>query len=280
MSNVISGIEISSPDKLIYPKDKITKLDVAKYYETIAPFILPYLNKRLLSVIRCHQGVSDACFFKKHPTTEQDYVKIFKDKDDEYFYVTTKKELVYQAQMGTIEFHPWGSSVPRIEKPNIMVFDLDPDEKLPLNKLREGVKLLKEVLDELNLMSFLKTSGGKGYHVVVPFSSSKDWNSFSEFAKKIALYLESKHPKIFTSNIRKAERGNKIFVDWLRNSKGATCVAPYSLRSRDGATISLPIHWKDLNKISPNEVTIKNYTKYIKLTDPWQEFFNVKQKIK
>ena len=280
MNNIVSGVKISNPNKIIYPKDIITKLDVVKYYEKIAPRILPFLNNRLLSVIRCHQGVSDTCFFKKHPTTENDYVKTFMDGDDEYFYITTQKELVFQAQMGTIEFHPWGSSVPKIEKPNIMIFDLDPDEKLSLEKLREGVKLLKQVLDELNLMSFLKTSGGKGYHIVVPFSNTKDWDSFSAFAKKIALFLESKYPNIFTSSIRKAERGNKIFVDWLRNSKGATCVAPYSLRSRDGATLSLPISWRDLDKISPNEINIKNFTKYLKPTDPWQEFFNVKQKLK
>lgn len=280
MNNIVSGVKISNPNKIIYPKDIITKLDVVKYYEKIAPRILPFLNNRLLSVIRCHQGVSDACFFKKHPTTENDYVKTFMDGDDEYFYITTQKELVFQAQMGTIEFHPWGSSVPKIEKPNIMIFDLDPDEKLSLEKLREGVKLLKQVLDELNLISFLKTSGGKGYHIVVPFSNTKDWDSFSDFAKKIALFLESKYPNIFTSSIRKAERGNKIFVDWLRNSKGATCVAPYSLRSRDGATLSLPISWRDLDKISPNEINIKNFTKYLKPTDPWQEFFNVKQKLK
>ena len=280
MNNIVSGVKISNPNKIIYPKDIITKLDVVKYYEKIAPRILPFLNNRLLSVIRCHQGVSDACFFKKHPTTENDYVKTFMDGDDEYFYITTQKELVFQAQMGTIEFHPWGSSVPKIEKPNIMIFDLDPDEKLSLEKLREGVKLLKQVLDELNLISFLKTSGGKGYHIVVPFSNTKDWDSFSDFAKKIALFLESKYPNIFTSSIRKAERGNKIFVDWLRNSKGATCVAPNSLRSRDGATLSLPISWRDLDKISPNEINIKNFTKYLKPTDPWQEFFNVKQKLK
>ncbi|MBR6779222.1 MAG: non-homologous end-joining DNA ligase [Clostridia bacterium] len=280
MSDSVAGVEISSPEKILYPKDKITKLDVAKYYEKVAPLMLPYLNKRLLSVIRCHQGIGDACFYKKHPTTENEYVKSFLDGDDEYFYVSNKKELVYQAQMGTIEFHTWGSQIPKIEKPNVMVFDLDPDEKLPIEKLREGVKLLKNVLDKLDLMSFLKTSGGKGYHIVVPFSNSKNWDSFNNFAKKLASFLESNYPNVFTSNIRKSERGGKIFVDWLRNSKGATCIAPYSLRSRDGATISMPISWRDLDKILPNEVNIKNYTKYIKQNDPWQEFFNVKQKLK
>ena len=273
-NNIISGIEISSPDKIVYAKGNIKKIEISKYYESISELMLPYLNKRLLSVIRCHQGVNEACFFKKHPSTEN--VEVFSDDGDEYFYVKSKKQLLYQSQMGTIEIHTWGSQVPKIDKPNMMVFDLDPDKKLSLEKLRQGVLHLKEILDELNLVSFLKTSGGKGYHVVVPFSACKNWDVFNNFAKQVAELMQGKYPKLYTTNIRKSQREGKIFIDWLRNSKGATCIAPYSLRARDGATISWPISWEDLEEIKPNEVNIRNYKKYIK-NNPWPNFFKIKQ---
>lgn len=275
----IAGIEISNADKIVYSKPKIKKIDIIKYYKNISDLMLPYLNKRLLSVIRCHQGVNDQCFFKKHPTTEKEYVEIYDENEDEYFFIKTKKQLIYQAQMGTIEFHTWASLTPKIDKPNLMVFDLDPDKKLPLAKLRQGVRHLKEILDELAIESFLKTSGGKGYHIVIPFSPCKNWEVFNDFAKLVAELMQQKYPKLYTTNIRKSERGGKIFIDWLRNSKGATCVAPYSLRARDGASISWPIAWEDLDNIKPNEVNIKNFEKYIK-GNPWPNFFEIKQKLK
>lgn len=277
-NNIVAEVEISNPDKIIFQKQNIKKIDIAKFYADVAERMLPYLENRLLSVIRCHQGTNENCFFKKHPTTERSNIEIFNCDGEEYFYIKTKKQLVYQAQMGTIEFHPWGSCVPKIDKPNLMVFDLDPEENLPVETLRSGVKNLKQVLKQLNLTSFLKTSGGKGYHVVVPFSSCQNWEKFNNFAKQVALLLESQFPKLYTTNIRKCERKSKIFIDWLRNSKGATCVAPYSLRVRESATISFPISWKDIDKITPNEINILNYKKYLK-TDPWQDFFKVKQKI-
>ena len=159
-----------------------------------------------------------------------------------------------------------------------MVFDLDPDEKLSLTKLRASVLKVKSVLDELNLVSFLKTSGGKGYHIVVPFVSSKNWDSFYDFSKQIATYVENKWPKEFTTNIRKSERKGKIFVDYLRNNRGSTCVAPYSVRARNGASVSMPISWKDLKNIKPNEITIKNYKKYI--NNSWEKFYKIDQKLK
>lgn len=278
MQNIVAGVELSNPEKVVYFKDNIKKINVAKYYEDISELMLPYLNKRLLSVIRCHQGVSDACFFKKHPTTETKNVQTFMDGGDEYFYVKNKKQIVYQAQMGTIEFHIWGSKLPKVEKPDIIVFDLDPDKGLEISKLRKGVLILKDTLQQLGLKSFLKTSGGKGYHIVVPLSC-KNWDSCNDFAKQVAEFLEVKYPKLFTTNIRKASRGGKIFVDYLRNTRGATCVSPYSLRARDGATISMPILWQDLTKIKPNQINIKNYKKYIK-SNPWQDFFIIKQKLK
>ena len=272
------GIEITNPSKIIYPKEKVTKIDVMKYYSEVAELMLPYVKNRLLSVIRCHQGIMGECFFKKHPTTESQNINIFKLQNEEYFYLKNIKDIPYQAQMGTIEFHIWGSNIKKIDKPDIMTFDLDPDEKLSLEKLRQGVKYLKETLDSLNLVSFLKTSGGKGYHILLPFSSSKNWEKFNEFAKNIALLMEQKWPDLYTSNIRKEDRKGKIFVDYLRNKKGATCVAPYSLRARAGANISFPIAWENLDKIAPNEIDIFNFKNYLN-DNVWSDFFLIKQKI-
>ena len=169
-----------------------------------------------------------------------------------------------QAQMGTVEFHIWGSKLPNIDTPNLMVFDLDPAPDVSVDKLRNACLLVKEILDELNLKSFLKTSGGKGYHICVPFKKKMSWEQFAEFSHNIALLLEQKHPNLFTTTIKKAERKGKIFIDYLRNKKGATCVAPYSLRARPHAPISFPISWADLKKIAPNEINIKNYKTYLK----------------
>lgn len=273
------NIKITNPNKIIYQKGKIKKIDVINYYIDISELMLPHLDNRLLSVIRCHQGVKGECFFKKHPTTEKENVEIYLDGDEEYFYVKNQSQLIYQVQLGTIEFHTWASNVKKIDKPNIMVFDLDPDENLSLEELRKGVKNLKDALDELNLKSYLKTSGGKGYHIVVPFCSSPSWQRFEEFAKQIAMLLESKFPKMYTTNIRKNERNGKIFVDYLRNGRGATCVAPYSLRARENAPISMPIDWSDLDKIKPNEITIKNYKSYLD-KNVWKDFFTTSQKLK
>ena len=281
MSDVrVLGIEITSPDKILYSKQNITKLDVVRYYEDVAKYMMPFLDKRLLSVIRCHHGIEGKSFFKKHPTTEKSHLKTFslgKDEED-YFYLSKQSDIVYQAQMGTIEFHIWASKITAVEQPDIMTFDLDPDQNLNIDKLCDAVTKLKDVLDSLKLKSFLKTSGGKGYHILVPFSANCNFEAFENFALKVALILEQKWPKLFTTNIRKEERKDKIFVDYLRNGKGATCVCPYSLRAREGAKISMPIRWKDLGVIKPDDVDIFNYKNYIK-NDAWKNFFKNNQKI-
>lgn len=274
----MKNIKITSPDKILYPKDKIKKIDIINYYIDVCQLMLPFVKNRLLSVIRCHENIKKECFFKKHPTTDRDYVNTFLDGDEEYFYIDKNYQLITQVQNGTIEFHVSSGTIKKIDKPNVMVFDLDPDEKLSLDRLREAVVNVKSVLDELELQSFLKTSGGKGYHVVVPFSDCKNWDSFYEFSRQIALIVENKWQDKFTTNLKKVERKGKIFIDYLRNNRGSTCVAPYSLRARDKAPISFPISWEDLNNIKPNEINIKNYKEYI--NNSWNDFFKIKQKLK
>ena len=275
-----TSFNITNPDKLIYKKENITKLDIIKYYAHVADKMLPFLKERLLSAIRCPRGADSPCFFKKHATNQDQNISTVLKNGELYFYIKNKEQLLYQVQMGTLEFHVGGGKITARSKPNIMVFDLDPAPNVSLKQLRQGVTDLKNVLDGLNLVSFLKTSGGKGYHIVVPFSSCSSWESFSQFAKNIALFLENKFPNKYTSNIKKSERSGKIFIDYLRNDKGSTCVCAYSLRARPNAPISMPILWEDLNNIKPNEITIQNFKTYLKKQDPWQDFFKVKQSIK
>ena len=270
-------LKITSPDKIIYPKQKITKLQVANYYLDISELMLPYLKNRPLAVVRCHGNIENECFFKKHLTNEAFDVKLFKNEENEYFYLTTQKEIVQQVQMGTLEFHVWGSNVKNIEKPDIMVFDLDPDEGLSLKKLRDSVLKVKSVLDELGLKSFLKTSGGKGYHIVLPFKYVWSWKRFYDFSKMVALLIEGRWPEVFTTNIKKNQRKGKVFIDYMRNNRGSTCVCAYSLRAKSGASVSMPISWEDLNNIKPNQVTIKNYKDYV--NDSWVDFDKVRQTI-
>jgi bifunctional non-homologous end joining protein LigD len=188
--------------------------------------------------------------------------------------------LIYEAQMGTLEFHTWGSRADNLEKPDIMVFDLDPDEDMALDAVRRGVKDLKSVLEQLSLNSYLKTSGGKGYHVVVPFLARVRWDAFHDFARRVAEVMEQQWPDRYTSNVRKNRRTNKIFIDWIRNGRGATSVAPYSLRARKGARVSMTIAWQELDTVAPDGVTMADALRRIGGGDPWKDFFQAGQQLK
>lgn len=281
---IIEGIKITHPDKVLFEDPLITKEDVVRYYEQVADCMLPYLSNRILSIVRCPKGISQTCFYKKHPGPGGKGVVTISIASDEgesgeYFYIRDKLGLISEAQMGTLEFHIWGSSVSRIEYPDMMVFDLDPDEGMDISGVRQGVRDLKSILDELSLISYLKTSGGKGYHIVVPFDPEVSWDAFNAFAKRVAEVMEQKWPDRYTSNVRKAKRANKIFIDWIRNGRGATSIAPYSLRARKGAKVSMPIAWDELDSIAPDGVDMADALKRICREDPWKDFFLHDQKL-
>lgn len=276
---IVGGIRISNPDKVMFEEGGVTKADVARYYEQIAARMLPYVQGRVLSIVRCPKGVNEACFFKKHPDNGGKGIVPVEVPDGEggggtYFYIEGKEGLIAEAQMGTLEFHTWGSRADRLETPDIMVFDLDPDEGMDIAKVRQGVKDLKEILEGLNLKSYLKTSGGKGYHVVVPVKKEMSWEAFHDFARGVAQVMENKWPDRYTSNARKEKRKGRIFIDWMRNGRGATSVAPYSLRARKGAKVSMPVSWAELEKIAPDGIDMKEALRRAKLPDPWKDFFH------
>jgi len=282
---IIEGVKITNPDKLIFEEPKITKADVVSYYAAVSERMLPYVRRRILSIVRCPKGVSESCFYKKHPGPGAKGIVTIPvaDKDgnsEEYFYIEDKAGLVFEAQMGTLEFHTWGSSVDELEKPDMIVFDLDPDEGMGLDMVRRGVRDLRDVLTELSLNSYLKTSGGKGYHVVVPLRPAASWNTVHDFARRVAELMEQKWPERYTSNVRKISRKNKIFIDWIRNGRGATSIAPYSIRARKGAAVSMPITWDELDSVAPNGINMQEALRRIKQPDPWQGFFENEQQLR
>ena len=273
---IIEGVKISSPDKIMFNDPQVTKEEVIQYYSNVSERMLPYVSQRILSIVRCPKGVSQACFYKKHPSPGSKGIATIED----YFYIVNTSGLISEAQMGTLEFHTWGSRIEELEKPDIMVFDLDPDEGMDIDRVRKGVEDVKSILDELSLNSYLKTSGGKGYHVVVPLNPSVTWDTFRDFAKQVAEVMEHKWPDRYTSNVRKANRKDKIFIDWIRNTRGATSIAPYSLRARKGAKVSMPIAWDELYSIEPDGINMEDALLRIDKNDPWGDFYHNNQMLK
>ena len=270
-------IELTNPDKVIFKNPKVTKKDIFNYYENVAERMLPYVENRLISTIRLPDGVGGTPFYKKHFENLDGYLGVKKlrssgDNRNDYYYIKDINGIMQEVQMNSYEFHIWGSKVDDVNHADILVFDLDPDENLSLSKLREGVKDLKKILDDYNLESFLKTSGGKGYHIVVPLRNKTTWKNARSIARNISKLMEATWPDKYTSNMKKSKRKCKIFIDWVRNIKGATSVAPYSIRLRKKVTISMPIKWSELDKIKPDEITIDKAIKRLKNIDPWEKF--------
>lgn len=284
-SVIINGIRITNPDKVIFEDPEITKADIARYYDKVSERMMQYAGQRILSIVRCPKGISGSCFYKKHPGADNKGIVTIpvvnsNGEEEEYFYIENASGLIFEAQMGTVEFHTWGSRANDIEKPDVMVFDLDPDEGMKLDTLRQGVRDTKAVLDQLSLISYLKTSGGKGYHVVVPFQPTVGWDAFYDFARRIAEVMEQKWPARYTSNVRKNKRTNRIFIDWIRNGRGATSIAPYSIRARKGAKVSIPITWEELDTVAPDGVDMEDALIRISGEDPWRDFFQINQRLK
>ena len=248
------GIEISNPDRVIFPKDKLTKGDLADYYAQIEPLIMVDVAKRPITLIRYPQGTAEKGFFQKHdkgtfgPHVKQIPIEESDGSVEDYLYFDDIKGLLACVQMGTIEFHGWGSKVAKVEYPDRLVFDLDPDVGLDFARVKEAAVTLRELLQGLGLKSWLLLSGGKGLHVVVPLDASEDWPTVKSFAERFSRAISEAEPGTFTANIRKEQRKGRIFLDWLRNQRGATAVMPYSARGREGAPVAAPVAWEELDE--------------------------------
>ena len=273
----VGGTEISSPARPLFAGAGVSKLEAARYYEAAAGRMLTYLFGRPVSAVRCH---GDSCFFRKHPDGPGEGIELVRlDEGAPYFCLRSPEGILREVQLGTVEFHAWACRADAPERPDVMTFDLDPDESLPIALLREGVRELKAVLDGLGLVSFLKASGGKGFHVAVPFLPRAGWAAFAAFARKTAELLQKSRPDLFTVNVRKQSRKGKIFLDFLRNKRGATAVAPWSLRARPGTRAAVPLRWEELDKAEPGGFDLSAALARLKEPDPWQNFFRVTQSL-
>lgn len=245
-------INITNRDRLVFPEAGLTKGALADYYALVSEPILRNMANRPLSVVRCPQGRAKQCFFQKHDAgtfgPDVHHVAI-KDKDgnnDDYLFVENSAGILGCVQMGAIEFHGWGSKASNVEAPDKMIFDLDPDVGLDFKAVKKAALMIKTELSHLGLESSAMLSGGKGVHVVVTLDGSADWAAVKDFASRFARALAQAKPDIFTANIRKAERKGRIFIDWLRNQRGATAVQPWTVRAREGAPVAMPITWDEL----------------------------------
>lgn len=278
-------VPLTHPERILYPTEGITKQELAEYYLRVSDWILPYLRDRLLTLVRCPSGQDNPCFYQKHarqglPESILSH-DIGEDGGDRYVYIRDLAGLVALVQVGVLEIHPWNSKVDRLERPDQLVFDLDPDPDLPWARLVEGVLDVRNELKRVGLDSFVKTTGGKGLHVVVPIARRSSWEEAKAFSKAIAERLVQLHPDRYVATMSKKKRTGKIFVDYLRNARGATAVAPYSTRSRPGAPIATPVSWEELARDLRSEFFLRNsFERLAKLEqDPWEGFFSSRQGI-
>lgn len=275
-ASVVAGITISHPERVVFSQGNITKLALAQYYASVEQWIMPHIVNRPLSLLRCPEGAAKECFFQKHlgELTLKYVEKLTIPGNDNgaYLIVRDIRGLIELVQMGVIEFHTWGSTTAAIHQPDRMIFDLDPDPAVGWPQVMEGAKLVQYLLSNLGLECFLKTTGGKGLHVVVPIKPEHDFAVIKEFSKSIANHLAETIPSHFVAVMSKAKRKDKIFIDYLRNGEEATAIAAFSVRAREGAPISVPIDWSELSEDLPsNYFNVENILpRLLDLKeDPW-----------
>jgi bifunctional non-homologous end joining protein LigD len=280
--DLVAEIRISNPQRVIDPDSGATKIDLARFYARIAEWILPKLDNRPVSLLRAPDGVGGEQFFQKHAVRLaiphiKHLDRALDPKHDQLMEIDSLQALIGAVQMGTIELHTWGATHDRIETPDHFVLDLDPDPALPWRSMLEAAQLTLTVLDELKLTAFLKTSGGKGLHIIVPLGRRDDWDAVKRFSKAIAQFMTRQLPERFTATSGPKNRVGKIFIDYLRNQRGASTVCAYSVRARPGLPVSVPIAREELAGLhSSNQWTIQNLHERLDdlQGDPWQGYAN------
>lgn len=284
----IAGVHLSHPDRILYPEQGVSKRQLALFYEGIADWILPHVVDRPISLVRCPRGRQSKCFFQRNFTDSlPDHVAgvDIEEKGGEpatYIAIKDLPGLIALVQIGVLEIHPWGSKIDRLERPDRLVFDLDPAPNIGWQKVKTAAELVRQRLAALDLTSFLKTSGGKGLHVVAPLVRRSTWEELEEFAEALAKDIARERPDEYVAKASKAARKGKIFIDYLRNHRGATSIAPYSTRARPGAPVSTPVGWDELASLESSAAyDIENLSD--RLTgvkdDPWAGFFELRQSI-
>jgi bifunctional non-homologous end joining protein LigD len=285
--HVVAGVQISHPDRIIYPDPRVTKLDVARYYERIAEWIVPHVAGRPLTLVRCPEGIRAECFFMKHskvwaPSALRRVRIQEKKKLGEYLIADDLPGIVGLVQMGVLEIHTWNTLFEDIERPNRIVIDLDPGDDVTWAQVLRGARLVRTALEAVDLQSFPKTTGGRGLHVVVPLVPHADWADCLEFSRRLSEAIERADPDQYTTQFAKAGRERKILLDYLRNNRTNTSIAAYSTRARPHAPVSMPVTWDELRPtLDPRGFTIDTVPRrLVRLSeDPWKGYWSARQKL-
>lgn len=276
----VAGVRLTHADRVLFPEQGITKLALAEYYEAIYSWILPNLQNRPLALVRCPDGYTGDCFFQKHPgqTLGKSLERVMiqeKNKKSAYVYIQSLADLIALVQVGTLELHAWGSRIEEPERPDTLVFDLDPAEGIPLSEVVRVARSLRERLTGLGLISFPRTTGGKGFHLVVPIAPEHNWDKVKTFCKRVAQAEAKADPQRVTSVMSKQRRQGRIFLDYLRNGRGATAIASYSPRARKNAPVAVPVTWDEVTPtLRPDRYNVDNLRRRLSALkqDPWANY--------
>jgi len=283
----VAGVLISHPQKILYPEQNVAKADLAVYYQRVADWILPHLADRPLSLVRCPEGHNQECFYQKYVTESMSEtihsVEVQqKSGNKRYVMIDDLPGLVALVQLGVLEIHPWGSRKDKIDRPDRLVIDLDPGPGVEWPAVVEAAHLVRVILEKVDLESYVRTSGGKGLHVVVPLVRRHDWSEAKQFARTLAERLARRWPDHFVASAAHAKRTGKIYVDYLRNARGATAIASYSTRARPGATVATPLDWDELTtNLRPEDYHVGTVPERLAAVseDPWSGFSGLHQSL-
>ncbi len=283
----VAGVRITHPERVLYPPQDITKLDLARFYESIAEWILPHLRGRPTSLVRCPEGLAKECFYQKHvgvwaPAALRRVRIQEKKKVGEYLVVDDLAGLIGLVQIGTLEIHTWNCVFERLERPDRLIFDLDPADDVAWPDVVKAARTLRGHLQGMGLESFIKTTGGKGFHLVVPLENGPGWDDCLAFSRRVAEDLARDAPRSFTADVAKSERHGRIYIDYLRNLRGATAVAAFSTRARRGAPVSTPIAWDELGpRLRADHFTVSNLPRRLSSLrrDPWEDYARTRQRL-
>jgi bifunctional non-homologous end joining protein LigD len=284
-TNELNGVVVTHPKRVVFPDDNITKQDIADYYHAVMPWFLPGVSGRPTSVLRFPEGLSGQGFFQKHPMRGLRHVEHVRLREesgalDDYLCPSDASSVIELVQYGAIEFHPWAARADALEEADYLVFDLDPGSGVSWREVIEAARWLRDRLAKVSLKSFVRTTGGKGLHVLVPLHASCRWEDASKFSSAFAHQLAGERPDAFTATSVKSERKGRIFIDYLRNTRGATSVASLSLRARPGAPVAMPLRWQDLGRCtSGSAFDIRSARQRLARLrgDPWEGFSALRQ---